>query len=53
MSEFIGGIIFGAVVATKLVMVIPDGFKTNDEIIKHGCGEYNSTTSLFQWKEKE
>jgi hypothetical protein len=52
------GIIIGfmmGVIATLVILgaiMLPQGIHSDAYIIKHGCGEYNTTTGKFQWKKE-
>lgn len=53
MGEFLAvlGWILTLILFGVLLTVIAHSI-TNDEIIHHGCGQYNSQTGVFEWKDK-
>ncbi len=51
-SLFMSGLAFGlAIGITVTGFLVKYGWQ--DEVIKHQCAEYNSTTGDFQWLYKE
>jgi hypothetical protein len=45
------GMILGAflgIIITALICI--DSYKSNKDIIKHECGQYNQITGDFEWK---
>ena len=54
MIEFVTGMLIG--IASMGFMAQAgwiDDTENHKTIVEHGCGEYNSSTSKFQWVQKE
>ena len=43
---FIGGLLIGITIGILAIMSISQPINS---IVKHGCGQYNSTTGAFEW----
>ena len=53
-TEFVLGLILGVVITlTIFLFIYLTKLEHHDNIIKHNCAEYNSSTGLFQWKDKQ
>jgi len=50
LASFLLGLFIGIILTVMLTT--PQGLHNNEDLIKHNCAEYDSTTGKIKWKDK-